>query len=511
MDFDKAAERLARDQKKLRGRAVNRGTAPSLSAKAKREAEMRRKQQDRMAAERQKKQKQAAAMQQYMTRCERNLGVKALSSHSPSLMLQPTSIHGDGDKIALPVSVLEFLTNTGIETSPNSPWIFRIAIPNPAYTFPASTLLQQRAAQEQANDEDDEDDGDTMEYDDDMDDEDDDTHDDNSMLEAFLDELSHKYLAFTHGSVVEFTQEEGHIGLPSTTAAALISQGGDALPTCKTVDPATTMTEKTEEVEEEMEKTPGHLAWGAFEVPNLPVEVSLVKLPKGKACTLQPTEEAILNGFYNLKDIKLVLEQSLIRTRATLSVNDLVHTWHRGVKYDLRVAEVTPATYKAVVCINTDINVDFAAPPSNREDEEKVTAEKDTGRTLGSTMNNGGQTLSGGRTLGSAPTPTAADIPTALAPMDVDLIPEPPAEQKENVCTIQIRGDGANGRRRFDIHQATLQDVFAFTRTIVSVPEFRLVARFPRRIFAPGGEDSSSTLASLGLQQGQELLMVERM
>ena len=510
MDFDKAAERLARDQKQLRGRAVGRNTAPSLSAKAKREAEMRRKQQERMAVERQKKHRQAIAMRQYMTRCERNLGVRALSNEGRPLTLKPTSIHGDGDKIALPVSVLEFLTNAGIETSPDSPWIFRIAIPNPAYTFPTSTLLQQKAAQErdEEDDDDDDDDDDAMEHDG----IDEDNDEDDSVLEAFLDELSYKYLAYTHGSVVEFTQEEGHIGLPHTTAAALISQSGDAIPTCKTVDPAMATTENTKD-EEELEKTPGHLAWGAFEVPNSPVEVSLVKLPKGKACTLQPTEEAILNGFYNLKDIKLVLEQSLIRTRATLSVNDVVHSWHRGVKYDLRVADVKPATYKAVVCINTDINVDFTAPPSTgktNEEEFTTTTDEDTGRMLGSTTNNDSRTLSGGRTLGSEPTPMPSDLPTALATMDVDLIPEPPAEQKEDVCTIQIRGDGANGRRRFDVHQSTLQDVFAFASTIVSTREFRLVSRFPRRVFAPGGEEFSSTLASLGLPQGQEVLMVER-
>lgn len=504
MDFDRAAERLARDQKKLHGRAANRGGGPALSARAKREAELRRKQQERLAAERQKKQQQAVAMQEYMTRCERNLGVKALSaSANDPLMLQPTSIHGEGDKIALPVSVLEFLTNSGIETNPESPWIFRIAIPNPDYAFPASSQLQQLAAQQTAQEDDDGED-DAM----------DDDGDDGVMLGAFLDEISHKYLAFTHGSVVEFTQEEGHVGLPAATASALIQQGGDAVPVHKTTDPAAAATaaakDEEQQQQEEMEKTPGHLAWGAFDVPNLPVEVSLVKLPKGKACTLQPTEEAIRNGFYNLKDIKMVLEQSLIRTRATLSVNDLVHTWHRGVRFDLRVSDVKPATYKAVVCINTDINVDFAAPPSNGNEEETVA--RNAGRKLGSTSDNqrsAGQTLSGGRTLGSVTTPQAPPSPAAPSPMDIGLKPEPPMEQKEDVCTIQIRGDGANGRRRFDIHQATLRDLFAFASTIVPITDFRLVSRFPRRIFARGGEEDSSTLATVGLQQGQELLMVE--
>lgn len=503
MDFDKAAERLARDQKKIRGRASGR-PAPSLSAKAKREAEIRRKQQERLAAERKKKQQQKEALEQFMRRCERNLGVKSLTTSGNPLMLTPTSIHGEGDKIALPVSVLEFLTNAGIEMSPDSPWIFRIGIPNPDYTFPASPLLEKLAT-------DVEEDGDHV-----MDDEEHNDEPERAMMEAFLDELSHKYIAYTHGSVVEFTQEEGHVGLPATMAAALTEHGGDKVPVHRTVDPAAgSMHGDQESGEEEIEKTPGHLAWGEFDVPDLPVEVSLVKLPKGQACTLQPTKDAILNGFYNLKDIKLVLEQSLIRTRATLSVHDLVHTWHRGVKYDLCVKEVQPATYNAVVCINTDINVDFAAPPASMEDEISTNAETpETGRTLGSAGGTAqlGQALSEGRVLGTAtnaPKPASILSTPASDAMNIELRPEPPIEQKSDVCDVQIRGDGATGRRRFDVNQATMNDLFLFARTIVSTPDFQLVSRFPRRVFQ-AQKGAEMTLAEAGLQQGQELLLVER-
>jgi hypothetical protein len=253
------------------------------------------------------------------------------------------------------------------------------------------------------------------------------------------------------------------------------------------------------------------LAWGAFDVPRVPVEVSLVQLPKGQACTLCPTAEAIHNGFYNLKDIKLVLEQSLIRTRATLSVDDIVHTWHRGIKYDLRCQSVKPSTYRAVVCINTDITVDFVAPPSSETEStietDKLTASSDQGRTLGSAQEDGRQP-SKGQTLAGAPSP----LPVGGAPstMEVDLLPEPPVDQKDNICTIQIRGDGANGRRRFDIHQATMNDLFLFAGTVVGQPNFRLVSRFPRRIFHYEQVDCS-TLAHAGLSTGQELLMVERL
>jgi hypothetical protein len=525
MDFSKAADKLSRDQSKLRRRQT---TAPALSAKAKREAELRKKQQERMADERRKKQREAQAVEQLMRRCERNLGVKAVStalsrkgtgtdSTSPlRFVLEATSIHGQGDKIALPVSVLEFLTSAGIAMNPDSPWIFRVAIPNPHYQFPASTLWQQAAVSFLE-----EEDGDDVYAMNDGDDDDDDDDDDDAMREAFLDELSHKYLAYTHASVVEFTQEEGHVGLPATTAAALHEQGSDVVPMHRTVDPAgltdTDSQAKGQEMEKDVEttQTPGHLAWGAFDVPHVPVEVSLVQLPKGQACTLCPTTEAIHNGFYNLKDIKLVLEQSLIRSRATLSVNDIVHTWHRGVKYDLRCQSVKPSTYRAVVCINTDITVDFVAPPSSEAkstyETDRLAASSDQGRTLGSAQ---GSDTGGGRQPPKGPTLPGASpsVPTeaASSTMEVDLLPEPPVDQKENICTIQIRGDGANGRRRFDIHQATTHDLFLFAGTVVGQPNFRLVSRFPRRIFHCEQVDSS-TLARAGLSSGQELLMVERL
>jgi hypothetical protein len=41
--------------------------------------------------------------------------------------------------------------------------------------------------------------------------------------EAYLDELQHKYLAYTHCTVVEFTPEEGNVGLPEAIAKALLS------------------------------------------------------------------------------------------------------------------------------------------------------------------------------------------------------------------------------------------------------------------------------------------------
>lgn len=324
MEFEAAAKRLARDQSKIKKRDNT-----IVSQKAKREAEYRKKQQERLRLERERKQKQREYMQTYITSCDRALGVTSLSSEG-SLQLQPTSIHGDGDKIALPPSVLQHLTEqTANDMMGASPWTFRVGVLRKDYMFPSSPLLQ------------------TMQppQDDMMDESDDDEESESNNKAAYIDELSHKYLSYTYATVVEFTQEEGYVGLPASIAARLLVDG---VPSTETMDPAGGGQDANNAMDENEEKTPGHLAWGAFGVPAVPVEVTLVKLPKGRRCTVIPTMNAIRNGFHNLKDIKLVLEQSLIRTRATLSVYDLVHTWHRGTKFDLRVESVTPGDYQAV-------------------------------------------------------------------------------------------------------------------------------------------------------------------
>merc|ERR1712137_254567 len=103
---------------------------------------------------------------------------------------------------------------------------------------------------------------------------------------------------------------------------------------------------------------------------------------------------------------------------------------------------------------------------------------------MGNAGGGGGYTLSGLR-------PNAQTDATALphaspktptASMD-QLKPEPPFGQREGVCEAQIRSKDGTARRRFDIHEATLSDLFLFASTITSSRSFRLVTRFPRRTF----------------------------
>jgi hypothetical protein len=405
--------------------------------------------------------------------------------------------------------VLEYLTNSGNDaTSNSSPWIFRIGILNPAYNFPASLLLKSMAVRDE-------------DHEDKMNIEEEEGEDDENSKLAYLDELGHRYIAYTHGTVVEFTQDEGHVGLPGPMAAALLDptrrhpQAGLAsIPARRTTDPAKQKNVPAEghhdgnpmdSVSDE-EMTPGHLAYGAFNVPDLPIEVALVRIPKGKRCKLVPTPESLAKGFYNLKDVKIVLEQSLIRTRATLSVGDIVYAWHRGVKFDLKVSEVSPATYQTVTCINTDIEVDFG---------EDSVPESDVSRTqLNGSLANVSARAGSGFTLGSSlalVSSKTAEIDPTLPTKNIELLEEPPTSQKENVCTVQIRAKGELRRRRFDITRATLGDLFAFASTVAGgVDTFQLVTRFPRRILRLTDNSSATmTLHESGLQAGQELFMVE--
>lgn len=109
-------------------------------------------------------------------------------------------------------------------------------------------------------------------------------------------------------------------------------------------------------------------------------------------------------------------------------------------------------------------------------------------------------------------------MPATRADM-MQLIPEPPTDQIEGVCTVQLRGDGvasSAARRRFDVQKATLHDLFAFARALMMTGEesvwtdplsIRLVTRFPRKVY----ESGSTTLAQAGIAPGQELFMVERL
>lgn len=410
-----------------------------------------------------------------------------------TLFLRPTSIHGNGDKIALPPSVLEHLSNSSMV---EHPWMFRIGIPNPDYVFPSSPLLQKLSEQLQQLEEED------AMIDNDKHDMEDETTD-LQIRNAYLDELRCKYLAFTHGTVVEFTQEEGFVGLPGSIASFLIEHNNnkETAQTFRTRDPSggENGSEMNNDPNVDEEKTPGHLAWGAFDLPDSVIEISLIQLPKGETATLMPSKESILAGFYGLKDIKLVLEQSLIRTRATLTVNDRIATWHRGKRFDLSVTSVKPASYIGVSCINTDIEITFDvppedhAPPAQYEAESYAATDTITGHTLKEA------------TAGQRPNETAQATTATLKLPD-----EAPADApSDDVAHIQLRNpEGISLLWRFWKSKATIQDLFDVAQTIEASASFRLVTRFPRRVWTI--DQASCSFDSEKIGPGKELFLIER-
>eukprot|EP00956_Cyclotella_meneghiniana_P015878 scaffold24646_cov20-Cyclotella_meneghiniana.AAC.2 len=396
--------------------------------------------------------------------------------------------------------------------------------------------------------------------------------------EAYLDELSHRYLAYTHGTVVEFTQEEGCVGLPEPIARALLrpnayslvqrssnsDSGNNAIndiPTKRTVDPAiavvtssenddstcTTIkqqqsTSSTTRMEVDDEKTPGHPAYNAFDIPSLPIEIiPITSLPPGKDCTFTPTTQSIRAGFYDLKDIKAVLEQSLMRTRATLSRGDVIRTWRRGVCFDLMVSKLSSDSvmtsssslsldYGVVSCVNTDLNVDIGVPEEEEEGEggnddvKGAESENSGGRTLAEPSSSSSQTTSISTTTAQQSKETTNKA--------IELPPEPPENETQGVCTIQIRGGGINtnnttGRRRFKTNTSTMGDLFSFASNISGhdVLSFRLVTRFPRKVYklsslANDDEDdddadycygANDLLENVGIVNGQILFMIEKL
>jgi hypothetical protein len=531
MDFEAAARRLERDQSKLKKdqqQQRRRLGSSFVSAQAKREAELRKQQQQKIAKERQRQRQFQEYLQSYVRSCDRALGVQSLlstrdnsndndTSPTSSLLLQATSIWGDGDKIALPPIVLERLTQSmelddaDSQQQPQQPWTFRIGILNPDYKFPSSPKLQSFSMPKSFASEDEEDhDKDDVENED---------VNDEIQTDAYLEELGRKYLAYTHGSVVEFTQDDGFVGLPEPIARALLMQA-PSLPTFRTKDLASTkqvddesmitgdgdnntgISKDTMQVVDDVEKTPGHLAWGQFDLPQSFIEITRVRLPKGKSARLIPTDQAIADGFYKLTDIKYVLEQSLVRTRATLSIHDIIHVWHRGKSFELRVEAVSPSTFAAVSCINTDLEIEFGEPS---KDAVSSTTSSNAGFPK--------ETTQGGRRLrdekhSSAEQTIVTHTPENPTSVQSILLPEPPMDVKEGIVTVQIRsGSGVRGQRRFDIATATIQNVFDFAASLGISGEFQLVTRFPRREFRK--MDAHTTLREAGIVAGQQLFLVE--
>ncbi|KDP30780.1 hypothetical protein JCGZ_13723 [Jatropha curcas] len=125
----------------------------------------------------------------------------------------------------------------------------------------------------------------------------------------------------THSGVLEFTAEEGFVGLPPHVWSNLFP----------------------------------------VEAPKSPlIELRYVWLPKGTYAKLQP--EVV--GFSDIPNHKAVLETTL-RQHATLSQGEVITVNHGILTYKLRVLELKPSS--SVSVLETDVEVDIVGPDSASE------------------------------------------------------------------------------------------------------------------------------------------------
>lgn len=129
----------------------------------------------------------------------------------------------------------------------------------------------------------------------------------------------------THAGVLEFVAEEGKIYLPNWMMQSLLLEVGDL------------------------------------------IQIKSTDLPQATLVKLQPQSV----DFLEISDPKAVLENTF-RNFATLTKGDTFSFEYNDTVYDVAVLEVKPETAKMGVCmIETDVEVDFAAPIGYVEPERK--------------------------------------------------------------------------------------------------------------------------------------------
>ena len=552
--FTSYTTKLQSDQslhrQRIRTNASRLENLSSISARRARDERKMRMEERRLREE--EESKRLNVVRRYYECMERRLGVVSDLGEGfdgKTLQLKANSVYGEGDKISLPPSLLERLAMKewmGHDPNGGQPLFFRLGIRRDGYVFPSSPLLRSMMESADVTV-----DGIRDEAKDEQDDEEEEYDDDTIIdkTQAYREELKHQYVSYAYATVVEFTEEEGYVGLPRAIADRLLNpllngnNEKDIIGSRFNVDPSA-VSNMDEHINGEMEDktykeqhTPGHPAYGLFPIPSSSIDISLItKLPIGNRAVLIPTYDAIKNGFYDLKNIKEVLEQSLIRTRAGLVIGDKVATWFRGRRFELQVKDVMPGEYGAVSLINTDVLVDIDAVDKDEKDQGGKVHEDMNGYRLGSASESTVGFASTGHHL-TDPTDDGPSKANALSSQSKTynstvpnvkhntLLTEPPLHITDNVITIQIHGNEGqtSRRRRFDTERSTVSHLFVFACLEGMVKydsnenddnldskkfRFRLVSRFPRRVL-DYNVDGEKSLRDAGLQGGQELFFIE--
>lgn len=108
------------------------------------------------------------------------------------------------------------------------------------------------------------------------------------------------------------------------------------------------------------------------------VKLSSVQLPKGTFIKIQPQSV----DFLDITDPKAVLENAM-RHFTSLTLKDKICISYNSHEYEIEILEVNPRTSDGISVIETDLEVDFAAP-IGYEDPSTARAEKSIASSFGS-------------------------------------------------------------------------------------------------------------------------------
>lgn len=271
---------------------------------------------------------------------------------------------------------------------------------------------------------------------------------------SYADEMGtiHK----THGGVLEFTADEGTVGIPPKVAVSLFSSDG------------------------------------SFVVPPM-VQIRFVRLEKGKFACLQPMGD----GFGSREiDFKKILERSL-KAHTTLTVGDVLFVRHGRETFEVKVTDLQPE--EAVNILNTDLEVTLVPSESAMFAEELAKRKQDEEIRI----------MERERIQAELKLEKHRERERAKKLKMDALESEPAADEGSQVRIVLRMPSGTQSSRRFR-HDTTLSSVFAFVEAQTGETRelFRLVAMHPRRVFVADMVEKS--LKELGLNGRQESLFVEQ-
>lgn len=250
----------------------------------------------------------------------------------------------------------------------------------------------------------------------------------------------------THASVLEFTAEEGTIGVPPKVACCLFDS---------------------------------HV------VPEI-IHIRFVRLERGLFARFQPKNEGF--GAREI-DYKLVLESSLHR-HTTLTIGDVLLVRHGRETFEIAVVHVEPE--EAVDILNTDLEVDIT--PSEAEMKQRECEQMQRQAEL--------EAIQSSR--------KEEEEKERLKKEKVNTLPdEPPLLEKEVIKVVLRHSDGVYSRRFRPTSLLEHVYSFLESSVGEHGSKYQLVLTFPRRIYPNGNGWHKKTLEELDWK-GQITLFAEK-